>query len=135
MSFYAYSPMAGGFLTKSKQDIAEGKGRFDPNQPIGSLYAGMYGKPALLDALEQWENIAKDEGIGKAEMAYRWVTYNSPLDRKHGDGIIIGASSLQQLKETLASVQKGPLSENAVKSIDQMWKSIAHEAPVDNYYR
>lgn len=38
ISFYAYSPLAGGFLTKTRQDIIDGKGRFDPSAPIGSLY-------------------------------------------------------------------------------------------------
>lgn len=79
MSFYAYSPIAGGFLTKSKEDIESGKGRFDTSSPIGQMYKGMYGKASLLEALGQWESIAKDEGISRAELAYRWVAYNSPL--------------------------------------------------------
>ena len=94
-----------------------------------------YSKPAYLEALSQWEQIAKDEGVSKADLAYRWVKYNSPLDAKHGDAIIIGASSAQQLKETLGSISKGPLSEKAVKAIDGVWETIKHEAPLDNYHR
>ena len=135
VSFYAYSPIAGGFLTKTKQDIEDGKGRFNRHNPIGQMYHGMYAKPSFLEALAQWESIAKDEGVSRAELAYRWVTYNSPLKREYGDGIIIGASSLQQLKETLASVNAGPLSEKAVKRIGEIWKMIEHEAPLDNYHR
>lgn len=95
----------------------------------------MYNKPSYLEALAQWESIAKDEGISRAELAYRWVTYNSPLDREHGDGIIIGARNLEQLEETLKSVNSGPLSENAVKRIDEVWNTIKHEAPLDNFHR
>lgn len=135
MAFYAYSPIAGGFLTKTKQDIQDGKGRFDTSTPIGAMYAGMYSKPAYLEALEQWEQIAKDEGTTRADLAYRWVKYNSPLSNEHGDAIIIGASSLDQLKQTLDSINKGPLSENAVKRIDGVWKTIEHEAPLDNYHK
>ena len=39
MSFYAYSPIAGGFLAKSKQYILDKKGRFDPDTPIGAMAA------------------------------------------------------------------------------------------------
>jgi aflatoxin B1 aldehyde reductase len=35
ISFYAYSPIAGGFLTKTKQQIEEGAGRFDQSTFIG----------------------------------------------------------------------------------------------------
>ena len=54
------------------------------------MYRKMYMKPAYLDALEKWEAIAKEEGVARAELAYRWVTYNCPLKKEHGDGIIIG---------------------------------------------
>jgi len=135
MSFYAYSPMAGGFLTKTKQDILDGKGRFDKSTPIGEMYGGMYGRPAYLDALEQWEKIAKDEGVTRADLAYRWVKYNSPLKKELGDAIIIGASSASQLKETLDTIKKGPLSTKATKAIDEIWETIKHEAPLDNYHR
>lgn len=133
MSFYAYSPIAGGFLTKTKQDIQDKKGRFDPDTPLGAMYTTLYNKPSMLEALAEWESIANEEGIPKAELAYRWVTYNSPLKAEHGDAIIVGASSFDQLRQTLASCNKGPLSESACKRIDAIWKKIEHEAPLDNY--
>jgi aflatoxin B1 aldehyde reductase len=36
IAFYAYSPIAGGFLTKTKQQIEEGAGRFNKGHPIGA---------------------------------------------------------------------------------------------------
>ncbi|KXL45487.1 hypothetical protein M433DRAFT_58209 [Acidomyces richmondensis BFW] len=135
ISFYAYSPMAGGFLTKTKQDILDGKGRFDKSTPIGEMYGSMYAKPAYLDALEKWEKVAKDEGVTRADLAYRWVKYHSPLKKELGDAIIIGASSTSQLKETLDTINKGPLSAKATKAIDDIWETIKHEAPLDNYHR
>lgn len=53
---------------------------------LGGVYVGMYSKPAFLEALGTWEGIAKEEGI---DLAYRWVTYHSPLKKEHGDGIIV----------------------------------------------
>ncbi|KAF2769552.1 Aldo/keto reductase [Teratosphaeria nubilosa] len=135
ISFYAYSPMAGGFLTKSKQDILDGKGRFDPSTWIGAMYSSMYGKTAILDVLEKWEAIAKEEGVTRADLAYRWVKYHSALKKEHGDAIIVGSSGLQQLNETLESIKKGPLSEKAAKAVDALWEGIKDVAPLDNYHK
>lgn len=135
ISFYAYSPLAGGFLTKNKEQIAEGAGRFKRGEFIGDMYSEMYAKDSFLEALSEWADIAKEEGVTRADLAYRWMRYSSPLKHEQGDGIIIGASSVDQLKETLSSINGGPLSDKAVKRIDEVWKKIAKDAPLDNYHR
>ncbi|OQO06196.1 hypothetical protein B0A48_08784 [Cryoendolithus antarcticus] len=132
IAFYAYSPVAGGFLTKTKQDVLDGKGRFNPDTPIGKMYAGLYSRPAYLEALAKWEAAAKEEGVTRAELANRWVRFNSALKPEQGDAIIIGASSTKQLKETLSTLDHGPLSDKAVKAINAIWEEIKHEAPLDN---
>ncbi|KAI1608491.1 aldehyde reductase [Exophiala viscosa] len=134
MSFYAYSPLAGGFLTKTAQQIKDGAGRFS-EQALGGMYRQMYMKDSYLNALEKWESIANEEGVSRAELAYRWVAYNSPLSNEHGDGIIIGASRKEQLEQTLEGIKKGKLSDKAAKSIDEIWEEIKHEAPLDNFSR
>lgn len=135
IAFYAYSPLAGGFLVKSADLLRSGggQGRWDPNQRVGKLYHDRYSKPSLLEALTEWESIANDAGCSKAALAYRWVMYNSPLKAEHGDGIIIGASRHQQLEETLQSIGDGPLNADTAKRIDRLWDLVKDEAPVDNY--
>ncbi|KAF2172491.1 hypothetical protein M409DRAFT_17725 [Zasmidium cellare ATCC 36951] len=134
IAFYAYSPLAGGFLTKTKEQIKEGAGRFNTSSDPG-MYTDMYSRPSLLEALADWHAIAKEEGVTTADLAYRWVKYNSPLKPEQGDAIIIGARDHAQLKQTLDSINGGPLSEKAVKKIDEMWKKIEQDAPLDNYHR
>lgn len=119
-------------MTKTKQDILDGKGRFDPSTPVGKMYSGMYSKPSYLEALAKWTKIAEGEGITNADLAYRWVKYNSPLSSENGDAIIFGSSTAEQLRQTLATVGKGPLSEKAAEGIDEIWEGIKHEAPLDN---
>lgn len=121
-------------MTKTKQQVLDGAGRFDPETPIGKIYSNMYGKPAYFDALEQWEKIANDAGCSKADLAYRWVKYNSVLKSENGDALIIGASSIDQLKQTLEGSNAGPLSPEIAKKIDGVWDTIKHEAPLDNYH-
>ena len=134
IAFYAYSPLAGGFLTKTKQQVQDGAGRFN-TEALGGMYREMYMKPSYLDALEKWDAIAKEEGAARAELAYRWVTYNSPLKKAQGDAIIVGASTVEQLEQTLKGIENGPLSKKAVEAIDRIWSEIKHEAPLDNFTR
>lgn len=131
MSFWAYSPLAGGFLAKTPQEIRDGnKGRWDKNTDIGKRYHAMYSKPTLISALDRWEAAAESIGTTKA---YRWVRYNSKLEGARGDRIIIGASSPGQLKETLKGLRKKSLDASILPEIDSIWESVKDEAPVDNY--
>jgi len=133
IAFYAYSPLAGGFLTKTKEDIeSKSKGRFT-DSGAGPMYMALYNKPTYLQALATWNEIAQKHDVGKAEMAYRWVAFNSPLRNQYGDAIIIGASRIEQLKESLAWFQKGPLPDSAAQGIEKVWESVKDEAGLDNF--
>ncbi|KAJ1543711.1 hypothetical protein HK405_009100 [Cladochytrium tenue] len=137
IAFYAYSPLAGGFLTKSKVQFeagAKGAGRFvEGGGYVADLYRELYVKPKLLDALDSWAAISQDAGISRAELAYRWVRYHSALRAEQGDALIVGASTLDQLRETLAGLDKGPLSAEIVRRIDGVWDDVKDEAALDNF--
>jgi aryl-alcohol dehydrogenase-like predicted oxidoreductase len=135
ISFYAYSPIAGGFLVKTPASIQakELEGRFGPKARTGEMYKSMYCKKSLYEALDEWGEIAKDAGISKAALAYRWITYHSALKKEYGDAVIIGASKVAQLEETLKVIEDGPLDTKTVGKVDEIWKKVEHEAPLDNY--
>lgn len=134
ISFYAYSPIAGGFLTKDVATLVSGgEGRWDPNSLYGGLYNSLFNKPDMLKGLEQWEKISKDSGISKAELAYRWVAYNSILKEELGDGVIVGSRNVEQLKQTLAALSKGPLSADIAAQIEQVWKIVEADSPLDTF--
>ncbi|KAK9321364.1 NADP-dependent oxidoreductase domain-containing protein [Lipomyces orientalis] len=136
IKFYAYSPIAGGFLVKSSETIKSGiqGGRWDKESSIGQMYLGLYSKPKLLAALDEWELIAAEAGVTKAALAYRWVVFSSGLDVKYDDGVILGATKVEQLQESLKALQDGPLPDSIVAKIDKLWEDIKDEAPVDNYH-
>ncbi|KAH4016789.1 hypothetical protein HBI25_220110 [Parastagonospora nodorum] len=138
IAFYAYSPIAGGFLTKSAAELDSGAGRFN-EQAIGGLYSKLYDSPEMRQALVKWNAIADKEGVSNAELAYRWVAAHSALAKDNfvkgeENGIIIGASRLEQVEQTVKAIQKGGLSESAVKGIEEIWQSVKEKAPVDNYH-
>jgi aflatoxin B1 aldehyde reductase len=129
--FYAYSPLAGGFLTKSNADLDAGAGRFGKDA-LGGMYSGMYDKPSLREGLKTWNSLAEKEGVSKAELAYRWVAHHSALTQE-GDGVIFGASKLSQIEQTAGWIKEGKLSDEAVKGVEGVWETVKAEAPVDNY--
>jgi hypothetical protein len=38
-----------------------------------------------------------------------------------------------QFEQTMEGLKAGPLPDEAVERIDHVWKTIEHEAPLDNY--
>lgn len=120
---------------KDSQQLREQtlEGRFGKDSKIGDMYSVMYTKPSLLDALDEWGVIAKDAGIPKAALAYRWIAYHSALKAENGDAIIIGASKLSQVEETCSYIEDGPLDAKIANRASALWKQIEKDAPIDNW--
>ncbi|KAJ5163134.1 Aldo/keto reductase subgroup [Penicillium coprophilum] len=134
IAFYAYSPIAGGFLTKDVATlVAGGEGRWDPKTPLGGVYNALFNKPHMLKGLGEWEKISKGSGIPKAELAYRWVMHNSALKAELGDALIIGSRNVEQLNQTLAALNKGPLSAEITAQIDQVWDIVEVDSVLDTF--
>ncbi|CAO2589724.1 Aflatoxin B1 aldehyde reductase member 3, partial [Lemmus lemmus] len=64
--------------------------------------------------------------------ALRWMYHHSQLKGAHGDAVILGMSSLEQLEQNLACVEEGPLEPAVVEAFDQAWNLVAHNCP--NYF-
>ncbi|EEA27391.1 hypothetical protein TMatcc_004322 [Talaromyces marneffei ATCC 18224] len=133
IAFYAYSPIAGGFLTKSPEDVMNEKGRFDTKLMFGKMMNTLYNKPSMLEFLTEFGKLATQEGISQAELAYRWIVYHSHLDGEFGDGIIIGSRFGDHLTATIEGLKKGPLSEEAAKRMDELWKAVEKDSILDNW--
>lgn len=132
LSFYAYSPVAGGFLTKTRESVmTEGRMAGAQQAAAAADYQRMFNKPGFLDALGVWGDVAAAEGASRAELAYRWLAHSSLLRGDLGDGIIIGAKNAEQFKETIGWIAKGPLSPEAVSKIQGMWDSLKGDAELD----
>lgn len=137
IAFYAYSPVAGGFLTKTRAALEGGTadGRFtkDIENPGAKIYQQFYYKPALLEGLGRWEALAEQQGVPRAELAYRWVYYHSQLRQDKGDVVIVGASKPEQFTQTAEGIRRGPLKPEVVKGIDEVWELVKGDAIVDNF--
>ncbi|XP_040843929.1 aflatoxin B1 aldehyde reductase member 2-like [Ochotona curzoniae] len=140
LKFYAYNPLAGGLLTGKYQyedkDEKQPEGRFFGNN-WAEAYRNRYWKEehfkgiALVQKALQAAYGSSAPSLTSA--AIRWMYHHSQLKGTHGDAVILGMSSLQQLETNLAAVEEGPLKSEVVEAFDQAWNLVAHECP--NYFR
>jgi tRNA(Ile)-lysidine synthase TilS/MesJ len=63
---------------------------------------------------------------------YRWVAFDSAAD-KYGNAVIFGATEHSQISEMLASLKRGAVGEAAKAKINEIWKIVEQDAPLDNY--
>lgn len=113
MTFVAYSPLGGGFLTgKLTQGKAEGT-RLEA--AYGAHFRAWYDRPQLHDAIRKLLEVIEPLGIRPTEAALRWLAYHSLLGES--DGIILGATRKHQIPQNVADIEKGPLPEGVLKQI------------------
>ncbi|KAI0728802.1 Aldo/keto reductase [Fomitopsis betulina] len=128
ISFYETNPLGGGFFTGrySSPDQQVGPGsRFDPSKFQGKSYRDRYWNEPYFNALASIQTVAEKHQLTMAEIALRWVSHHSLLKREHGDAVIIGASSLKHIEQNLVDLEKGPLPDEVVKSLDEAWLSVS----------
>ncbi|KAF9915212.1 hypothetical protein FBU30_002114 [Linnemannia zychae] len=87
--------------------VLSGKYKFDDKVPEGSRYDP------------------------KTQATLRWMRHHSGLDSR--DGIIMGASTVDQLNETLTALEKGPLPEDMLRAFDDAWERT--KATSEWYFR
>jgi aflatoxin B1 aldehyde reductase len=130
----AYNPLAGGVLSGKYADghIPADGGRFsDTDGVIGKQYRQRYFKDANFEALAALEPVVRKHGLTLIEVAFRWLLHHSQLNILTGnDGIVIGISSLEQLVNNLQHLEKGPLPEEVVQVLDDIWENITKPSAV-----
>lgn len=131
MAYYAYSPGAAGMLSgkvKAKA-VFSASSRWNRDHIIGQMYTSQYHKDALFEAAQKVHEEAQKCGINGHAVALRWVLHHSALRADLGDAMIVGASSLEQLKENLEYCQQGPLPDEIVKVVEEVWPLAKAFAP------
>ncbi|KAF2673429.1 aldehyde reductase [Microthyrium microscopicum] len=121
IKFYAYSPTAGGFLSTkvAASDGAELPSRFQAGHRAADRMNAKYNKPKTRAALVSLHKVAEAQGIDLLGASLRWLAYHSPLGE--GDGIILGASKVEQIDHSDGEIAKGPLPEDIVAEYEKLW--------------
>jgi len=133
MRFYAYNPLAGGFLTgKHRRDQVPGDGRFGGDSTWAKAYRNRFWKAEYFDALDLIFGACKKANISMANASIRWVMHHSALSGSNNDGIIIGSSTLGHLEDNLEAASEGPLPEGLVNAFQNAWEVCKPACPSYN---
>lgn len=127
MRFYAFNPLAGGMLTGKHHHFEDAPepGRFARLES----YRKRYWKQSYFDAVDEIRKACEAERIPMVEAAYRWLTYHSCLDASQDDGILLGASHLEQMNQNMAAVEKGELPQGIIEAMDTAWEIAKPDSP------
>ena len=82
----------------------------------------LFGAEDVQAAMKSFMEQVESYHLTSLEVAARWIAHHSAL--KDEDGIILGASSVQQVQETTAMVAKGPLPSDVVKLAEHLWDMV-----------
>lgn len=97
VGYVAFSPLAQGLLTDRYLNGIPDGSRMTHSQFLRPDVL----TPELMARLQAWNAEAAGEGLSLAQYALRWI-----LRRPEVTSVIVGASSVDQLKSNLAAVQK-----------------------------
>jgi aryl-alcohol dehydrogenase (NADP+) len=98
MSLLAYSPLAGGMLSGKYLGGAQPAGaRFTRFDQLGARFR----RPFVAEAIDAYAALAKRRGLSLVELALGYVR-----SRWFTGATIIGATSVEQLRENIAAAQK-----------------------------
>jgi len=115
LKLLAYNPLAGGLLTGKHTAIGHvpDKGRFS-----GAYYRDRFWKPEYFEALRRVAEAAQSRGITPSQAALRWLRHHSMAD-----GLLLGASKLDHLKENLEACRMPRLPASVVRALDAAWET------------
>ncbi|KAK8052310.1 Aldo/keto reductase [Apiospora rasikravindrae] len=122
MAFNSFHSLAAGFLTGKLIRGEHAGTRFGDDHPSHRRARQMFGGQDLINAMKMFDADVKAHGLTSTEVAYRWLAYHSSL--REDDGIIIGASRLEQVTETVGLIRKGPLPDDVVSLAKGLWESV-----------
>src|SRR3954470_5348335 len=125
LSTLAYNPLAAGLLTgkhRRPDDEPQARTRFTKD-----MYRDRYWNPAQFAAVERLRRVAEEAGLSLVELALRWV-----VSRPLVSGILLGASSHEQLVANLKAVDGRSLDQDTLDACDEVWEGVGGVAPAYN---
>ncbi|KAH8653206.1 NADP-dependent oxidoreductase domain-containing protein [Tricladium varicosporioides] len=125
IKYYAYSPLAGGFLTGKltfkTRDTNLARTRWEGDSKM-DYYSSTFDRPEIHSALQTLHAVCEKHNLSLTGVCLRWLMHHSQLGE--GDGIILGAKRIDQLESNVVDCRKGPLPGELVKAVEGMWEEV-----------
>jgi len=128
MAVITYNPLAAGLLTGKytlNRETIEGT-RFALGGATSTLYQERYWQKAQFEAVDAYRAWCAEQGLEMIPTALKWV-----LQQKGISSVIIGASRVQQLTDSLKVVNMQDLTQSQLEWLNNLWYSL----PRRNEYR
>ncbi|MDR2638699.1 MAG: aldo/keto reductase [Helicobacteraceae bacterium] len=125
VALLAYSPLAFGHLSAKYLDDPRAKGRITIFADRG--YGERYERPAVQSATKAYANLARSNGLTPTRLALFFVA-----SRPFVSSTILGASSLEQLKEDIGAIVdpiEEDLARRLLEEIDRLHLTHSNPAP------
>jgi len=120
----------------SANDTPEAGSRFDASggsKGLAEMYRARYLNDGTAEAFKYLKTVAEEHKLRLTEIALRWCQHHSVLTPE--DGVILGASSAEQLIQNCEDSAKGPLSEEVVAALDTANKIVQSHGTTPLYWR
>jgi len=142
--FQAYNPLAGGVLTgkhkyedEKNNEIQVGRFKESGKNKWAKKYRNRFWHPCHFQTVDKLRvALAKaypNNDVSLVEASLRWLVHHSMLTPE--DGIILGASSVEQLKQNFSAINKPPLDKTVVDVFDEGWAAGSRVGVCPLYYR
>ena len=115
-------PLASGFLTGKLINNEHAGTRFGDDNPLGKFAQKLFCAEDLHSAMKIFQNEVMSHNMTPLEVSVRWIAHHSAL--RNVDGIILGASKVEQLQETIKMIEKGPLPADTLGATEQLWAAV-----------
>eukprot|EP01113_Clastostelium_recurvatum_P001089 TRINITY_DN10457_c0_g1_i1.p1 TRINITY_DN10457_c0_g1~~TRINITY_DN10457_c0_g1_i1.p1 ORF type:complete len:323 (-),score=96.99 TRINITY_DN10457_c0_g1_i1:75-1043(-) len=135
IAFYAWSPLAGGFLTgrwTTKEQLQQSESTHFTGM-YGAVFTGLFARDSFFEALHDFVAVAKKHNFTPAEVAVRWLAHHSQINVANGDAIILGASRPEQFEQSIQDAKRGPLPQDVLDTINKIWEKVQKDAPPYHY--
>ena len=124
VAMVVYNPLAGGLLTGKHNFEQYTLGtRFDGNK----MYQDRYWNEGNFHAISELKSLAECHGRSLSSIALNWILHHTMVE-----AMILGASSLGQMKQNLATCEEGPLPEEVLGGCDRIWGNLRGVSPIYN---
>ena len=121
-----YNPLAGGLLTgKHDRKAPPPQGSRFQLGTAGSRYQQRYWHDQEFESIDAIRAVAGEAGMSMATLAMRWVLSNPAITAP-----IVGASRPEQLADSLAAAEQGPLPHDLKARLDEIthgWRAVDAE--------
>jgi len=116
MAVHAYAPTADGLLA-GQSAVDSGPGIVQD-----TAWKGAHNSTEKHQALVKITEEGQKHGISPLSAGLRWLAYHSALGAE--DGIILSASTFEDLDEKVREIAKGPLPQEMVGMIDEVGRAV-----------